>query len=242
MKTAFPSQKPDESGSALALTMIMTGIALAVLAAAMSWSANTTQLTHRSVQYTRSVAAAEAATEKVLSQMTKDYLSGGDLLVRDNVASYRQLVPQSADSTFWNQWEFNDASGNTGRTFVQSSISSSYVVLDSAYAGLRGFVSTYAVVAHARETGASQNVVAGVLQEVQLARIPIFQFAMYSSGDMEISCGQPLKITGQVHANKTLYVGDVVSGPVIRWRQIRILQRNVFKMFYRWKWIIKMMQ
>ena len=29
---------------------------------------------------------------------------------------------------------------------------------------------------------------------------------MYSAGDMEISCGQDFKITGQVHANKTLYV------------------------------------
>jgi len=206
MKTSFPPQTPAESGSALALTMIMTVIALAILGAAMSWSANTTQLTHRSVQYTRSVAAAEAATEKVLSRMQQDYLSGGDLLVRDNVASYRQLVPQSADSAFWSQWEFNDANGNTGRTFVQNAVSSSYVVLDSAYAGLRGFVSTYTVVAHARETGAPQNIVAGVLQEVKLARIPVFQFAMYSSGDMEISCGQPFKITGQVHANKTLYV------------------------------------
>ena len=206
MKTTFPQQKPNESGSALALTMIMTGIALAILAAAMSWSANSTQLTHRSIQYTRSVAAAEAGTEKVLSQMTKDYLFGGDNLVQGSVASYRQMVPTSADSSFWSGWEFNDAGGNTGRTFVQSASSSSYLTLDPPYAGLRGFVTTYTVVAHAREPAAPQNVVAGVLQEVQLARIPVFQFAMYSSGDMEISCGQPLTITGQVHANKTLYV------------------------------------
>ncbi len=206
MKTAFPQQEPNKSGSALALTMIMTAIALAMLAAAMSWSASSTQLTHRSIQYTRSVAAAEAGTEKVLSQMTKDYLLGGDLLVRDNVASYRQLVPTSADSAFWSGWEFNDAGGNPGRTFVQSATSGSYVNLDPPYAGLRGFVTTYTVVAHAREPAAPQNVVGGVLQEAQLARIPVFQFAMYSSGDMEISCGQPLTINGQVHANKTLYV------------------------------------
>lgn len=186
--------------------MVMTAIALAVLAAAMSWSASTTRLTHRSIQYTRSIAAAEAGTEKVLSRISKDYLSGGDKLVADNLASYRLIVPTASESSFWSGWEFNDAAGNTGRTFVQSAVSSSYTVLDSAYAGLRGFVSTYTVVAHARETTAPQDVVGGVLQEIQLARIPIFQFAMYSSGDMEISCGQPLKITGQVHANKMLYV------------------------------------
>jgi hypothetical protein len=51
-----------------------------------------------------------------------------------------------------------------------------------------------------------QDVVAGVLEQVDLARIPIFQFAMYSSGDMEISCGQPFAVTGRVHSNKMLYV------------------------------------
>ena len=206
MKTTSPTQRPDQTGSALALTMIMTGIALAILAGAMTWSANSTRLTHRSIQYTRSVAAAEASTEKVLSQLTRDFLSGGEKLVGDNLASYRQLVPRSADSSFWNEWEFNDASGNIGQTFVEKQSSSAYIVLNSTYAGLRGYASTYTVVSHALETAALQRVVGGVLQELQLARIPIFQFAMYSSGDMEISCGQPLVVTGRVHANKELYI------------------------------------
>ena len=206
MKATFSPQQPNESGSALVLTMIMTGIALAILASAMAWSANTTQLTHRSIQYTRSVAAAEAGTEKVLSRIVQDYLSGGEKLVGDNLASYRQTVPTSSDSSFWSGWEFNDGSGNVGQTFVQRASTNKYVVLNSAYAGLSGFASTYTVVAHARESAALQNVVGGVLQEVQLARVPIFQFAMYSSGVMEISCGQPFKITGRVHANDTLYV------------------------------------
>src|SRR5579883_2024210 len=29
---------------------------------------------------------------------------------------------------------------------------------------------------------------------------------MYSSGDMEISCGQPFTITGRVHSNGQLYI------------------------------------
>jgi hypothetical protein len=40
---------------------------------------------------------------------------------------------------------------------------------------------------------------------VQLTRIPIFQFGMYSSDDMEISCGQPFYIDGPVHSNGSLY-------------------------------------
>ena len=77
----------------------------------------------------------------------------------------------------------------------------SYTVLDSPYTGLQGYVSTYTVVSHAQDTASPQNVTGGVLQQLQLASIPIFQFAMYSSGEMEISCGQPFNITGPVHSN-----------------------------------------
>ena len=76
MKTTFTTQKPDQTGSALMLTMIMSAVALAILAAAMSWSASSTRLTYRSIQYNQSVAAAEAATEKVVSQINQDFLSG----------------------------------------------------------------------------------------------------------------------------------------------------------------------
>jgi hypothetical protein len=206
MKITISPYKPDQTGSALALTMIMTGIALAILAGAMTWSANTTRLTHRSIQYNRSVAAAEAATEKVVSHITRDFLSGGEKGVQDNLASYRHLVPKASDSTFWDQWEFNNAAGTTGQSYVERKASNAYVELNSTYAGLRGFITTYTVVSNARDTATPQKVVAGVLQEVQLARIPIFQFAMYSSSDMEISCGVDFNITGRVHSNGQLYV------------------------------------
>jgi hypothetical protein len=206
MAMKSPFQKPDRAGSALTLTLIMTGIAFAILAAAMSWSANTTRLTHRSIQYARTVVAAEAATEKVLSSISQDFLHGGEKLVADNLNDYRAMVPNSADSSTWSQWQFTSPDRYGGATHVQRGLGSNYVVLNSTYAGLRGYVTSFTVVSHAREANALQDVVAGVLQEVQLARIPVFQFAMYSSGDMEISCGQPFNVTGRVHSNKELYV------------------------------------
>jgi hypothetical protein len=63
------------------------------------------------------------------------------------------------------------------------------------------------VVAHARESNAPQNVVAGVLQRIELTRVPIFQFAMYSSGIMELAPGGPMTVSGPIHANDTLYMG-----------------------------------
>ena len=206
MKTGFPTQKPGQTGSALVLVLIMSAIALTILAGVMNWAANSNRLTHRSIQYTRSVAAAEAATEKVESQITRDFLSGGEALVSQNLNTYRQIVPLSSDSSYWNTWVFDDGNGNLNRTYVQGVPGTSYTVLDAPYTGLKGYVSTYTVVSHARDTASIQDVTAGVLQQLQLTRIPIFQFGMYSSGNMEISCGQPFDITGHVHSNGKLYV------------------------------------
>ena len=206
MKTQIISRK-ETSGSALVLVMIMSAIALAILASIMTWSASSARLTNRSIQYTRSVSAAEAATEKVITQINHDFLYGGERLVTDNLNTYRQnTVPTAADSAYWNTWQFNDASGNIGQTFVQRTPGNSYTVLGGSYAKLKGYISTYTVTSHATDTAANQDVMGGVSQELQLAGIPIFQFAMYSAGNMEISCGQNFDITGPVHSNKELYV------------------------------------
>ena len=202
----LPTQMRGRAGSALMLTMLMTGVALVTVAGVLTYASSTARLNYRSSQYTRAVAAAEAATEKVVAEVSHDYLSGGEALVGSRLAAYRQTTLTASDSAYWADWEFNDASGHAGQTFVSPGTASNYVVLNSAYAGLRGYASTYTVVSNARQTGAPQEVVGGVLQQLQLAHIPVFQFAMYSSGDMEISCGQPFVITGRVHSNGQLYV------------------------------------
>ncbi len=96
MKTTLTTSKQNQTGSALILTLIMSAIALALLAAAMSWSASSTKLTYRSIQYNRSVAAAEAATEKVVSQIDRDFLYGwrqfGDQQPEHLSPEYRALV------------------------------------------------------------------------------------------------------------------------------------------------------
>jgi len=201
-----------QKGSALALTMVMSAIALAVLAGAMAWSSGSTRLTDRSIQYSRAVEGAEAATEKAVGHIFHDFLYGGSILVNNSLDEYRKkTIPTTADSAYWSGWEFSDAKGNVGQTSVEAGDASKYVVLNSTYSGLHGYLTTYNVTSHARDTaaysgGSLKSVTAGVFQEVKLETIPIFQFAMYSSGDMEISCGQPLDIAGRVHANGMLYV------------------------------------
>jgi len=191
---------------ALLMTLIVCTVALTILAAALSLQSTSTRLTHRAIQYDRSVAAAEAATEKVLSSMTSDYLNGGESLVINNLNIYRAGVPTATDSAYWNNWVFDDGASNTAQTYIQRQVSTSYVVLGSTYAGLQALVSTYTIASHASDSTSIQKVNPGVYRQIQLAAIPVFQFMMYSSDDMEISCGQAFTVTGRVHSNKNLYV------------------------------------
>jgi hypothetical protein len=206
MKTSSHLRKGQRAGSALMLTLIMSAVALGILASVMAWSSASAKLTRRSIEYNRSIAAAEAATEKVLGPMTHDFLTGGEITVSNNLTTYRQnTLPTSSDSSYWGSWIFTDGT-SSNRTYVNLLQWQQYTVLNSVYAGLSGYVTTFAVVSHANDTGSSQKVGAGVYQELQLTSIPIFQFAMYSSGNMEISCGQPFTIGGRVHSNQILYV------------------------------------
>jgi hypothetical protein len=204
-KTMITTQTLRQAGSALVLTMVMAGVALAMLAAALSWSSTSTRLTYRSIQYTRSEAAAEAATDKVVSQISQDFLYDGEATVVNNLNTYRNTVPLPSDSAYWNTWLFNDASGNSGRTFVQRGALTGLQSLPP-YSNLLAYVSTYTVVSDAKDTANPQDLTVGVLQQIQLDTVPIFQFALFSSGNMEISCGQPFDITGPVHSNGHLYV------------------------------------
>jgi hypothetical protein len=206
MKLSKLNRAQQPAGSALLMTLVMSGIALLVLAGAMTWSVTNNRLTERSNRYVRAVAAGESAIEKILTQVNSDFLAGGEALVVNNLNSYRTTYPTSTDSAYWANWEFNNASGQVGQTYVIGGMASNYVVLTGPYAGLRGYVSTYTLVSNAREVKRIQDVVAGVMEQVNLARIPIFQFALYTSGDMEVSCGQPFAVTGRVHSNKALYV------------------------------------
>jgi hypothetical protein len=198
--------RPAEAGGALLVTLFLTTAALLAVGATLAYTTSTARLNYRLNQYNRAVSAAEATTEKVVSLMTRDYLSGGEALVLTNMATYRSTTMTSSDSSFWSDWQFNDTAGNVGRTYVNGGGNSNYVVITSIYAGLRGYASVYNIVSNARQTGVPQDVTGGVMQQVQLSRIPIFQFAMYSWGEMEVSCGQPFVISGRVHSNGILYV------------------------------------
>src|SRR5437868_11757641 len=118
MRFTNSSPHPANRGSALLLTMLMTGIAVLTVASVLSYTTSSARLNYRASQYERAIAAAEGATEKVVGMVSHDYLNGGEAAVQANLDVYRNSVLSSSDAPFWGDWEFSDAAGHLGRTYV----------------------------------------------------------------------------------------------------------------------------
>ena len=181
-----------------------------ILGAALDWCMTNAKLTDRNNQYYSTTAAAEAATEKVMASLGRDYAAQGEGLVFVNVANYRNLIPTSAENPEWAKYSFSDGTGLPNQTYVQRiSAAPSYVALSSKYRGLYGIASTYRIVSNARMNGTANTLNLGVKQDIQLASIPVFQFAIFYNMDLEINPGPDMKVTGRVHGNANINVQPV---------------------------------
>ena len=186
--------------------MIFTGVTLLTLAGLLRWSSMTSSLTRRNNQFESGSAAAEAAVEKVVAQMSEDFQQGGETRVSGNLLNYRQSAPTSQESNFWSSYEFSDGQGHVNQTFVDLVANWSYSPLEMQFKGLKGNAATYRVISHARQANSTQNRSSGVKAEFQIASIPIVQYQVFYALDLEINPGLlPLNIGGRVHSNGTIY-------------------------------------
>ncbi|MFO1500241.1 MAG: hypothetical protein U1G07_17945 [Verrucomicrobiota bacterium] len=93
MKTHLPRRARPDDGYAMLLTLVLGAVTMTVLAGALNWSANNLRLNSRSNQYFRTVAAAEAATESVVTRLTSDYYGSGDAYIQSRLDNYRAVIP-----------------------------------------------------------------------------------------------------------------------------------------------------
>lgn len=196
----------------LVIVVFMSAISLMVLAATLSRTNTTSSLNDRSGAHLAALSAAEAATEKVVATMIRDFRNGGHALVTANLNSYRTNIPSAGDAgtgNFWTNYVFSDAIGNNQRTYVNVISNFSYVQLESQYAGLYGYAIGYRALSNARPShGRNTAVVNAVQQDLQLATIPVFQFAIFYNGLLEFTWAAPFTVRGRTHSNSSIYTGS----------------------------------
>ena len=206
MNIHLSGKTKSRQGYALLLVMVLAAASILVYSSAANWTAASTRLNDRNNTYNCAVAAAEAATEVVLGYMTRDFFN--QTYDPSRLSYYGSFIPTPDWAA---AYLFTDGAGNPNATWVQSSATMVMTNLDSQFTGLYGLAYSCAVRGNARPLGTGYDMAAAVQQNFQLACIPIFQFAIFYTMDLEINPGAAMKVTGKVHSNANLYSAPPAS-------------------------------
>ncbi len=196
-----------KKGYALIITLTFLGIMLMLFATMMYYTVSNGNLTKRNNQFNASEAAAEAATERVLSQMTHDF----EYQSLSNSSTYYStaFLPTSFQSNWPVQYTYSNPSNNTpGQIGVyMGSLTTNLQMLNAQYSGLQGLLQNVTISATATPTSGTA-VPATVTETIQFAFIPLFQFAIFYNMNLEIAAASTLTIQGPVYSNGGIWSGS----------------------------------
>lgn len=214
MNLRIPSAAKPQAGYTLLTTLVLTGAITAMLAATLSRTMTNAKLNDRNNAWQSANAAAEAATEKVLSRMMVDFANGGETSLSNNLSTYRATLPTTSENSFWTNFLFSDGNGHNNAMYISRTTTTPnppYVMLEQQYPGLSAFAATYRILSNADFTNNNYNITGAVQQDVQMAEIPVFQFAVFYNTLLEFSDCATMTVNGRVHCNTNINVGCTSS-------------------------------
>jgi hypothetical protein len=209
MKTRILPQPQSTAGFALMTTLALLAIMLTVFASIMLWVSSSSKITERNNLYVSAQAAAESATENVMTTMMRDFTYGS----LNAASTYNGLKP---DTTAWpNRFAFADTNGAANHTTVNIG-DGTWTELPSQFNGLYGYGQDCVIASIAKTIGKSYDVSSTVSQLVWFGNIPLFQFAIFYNLDMEINPGSAMTVNGRVHSNYNIWATGTSAGSPLR--------------------------
>ena len=209
MQTLSSAKRWNARGYALIIIMCFLVVCLIVFASMMYWISSNAFVTQRNNQFNMSEAGAEAATEKVLSQMNYDYVAQS---LSNSGAYYGStFIPGlTTDQASWPvKFVYSDTNGVTNQISVNMGVWSAVMQpLNSQFQGLYGEVQPCTITATATPIGQRFNVPATISEAIQFASIPLCQFAIFYNMNLEIAAAQTLNIVGPVYSNGGIWSGS----------------------------------
>lgn len=190
---------------ALLMVMVFTAVTLFALGTALNWTSNQTVADERKGRFQRTQEAASAATAKVAGTMIRDFQEEGVAAVSSRLESYRNLVPTQKEHRTWADFLFSDNRGGKERTCVRQLSAWDYGEIRSLAGEAEGWRALYNIESQAQERSHPQPTTAAVRQLVEIAAIPLFQFAVFYDHDLELNASERVAIEGRVHCNGNIY-------------------------------------
>ncbi|HTX22469.1 MAG TPA: hypothetical protein VMD27_11530 [Candidatus Aquilonibacter sp.] len=209
MRITFRPIRYDTRGFALILTLAFVTVSLIVFGSMMLWVSSNAKVNQRNNQFNMSEYAAEAAVERVLAQMDRDFLYQS----LTTSTYYATLLPSQTNWPIGYQYSGTNSSTNISVWIGPNATNTQ--PLDSQYTGLYGLEQNCTITATATPASASgagsnwtYQVPATVSEQLQFASIPIFQFAIFYQINLEICPGSPMLISGPVFCNASIWEGS----------------------------------
>src|SRR5579872_4638220 len=119
MESQLQVSRAQNRGHVLLTVTVLLAISALMVAGVYSYAKSNVRLNQRNNDYIAATCAAEASTEKVLSQITTDFRNYGDGYLQQNPSTYRTLIPSSSEAGIWTNFDFQDLSGQSGHVEVQ---------------------------------------------------------------------------------------------------------------------------
>lgn len=202
---SIPARPQPAAGYALPLTLALIFIMLLAFGSIMHWVSSNSLVTERNNLHVTSQAAAESATENIITRMMRDFTFGS----LDAAPAYAACVP---DTNGWPVlFAFADTNGVARKTSVQIG-NMAWTSLPSQFHGLYGSGQDCLIASVATTVGRRYDVSGTVAQSVWFGTIPVFQFAIFYNQDLEINPGAAMTVNGRVHSNYNIWATGSSSG------------------------------
>ncbi len=196
------------AGSALVAAAMFCAIASLLLVSILTWAANHGRLVRRQQEYLMAQYVAEAGTEKVISAIRSNLYSTGVAPSQTTLNLYAtNQLPSSADGGVFTNYHFVSVAGVTNALTLSTSGTSTIQAISSGtYTGLNALITSYSITARANSFNRPVKLTTGVQRVMQIQSIPIFQFAVFYQGNLEVMPGADMTINGGLHSNGSAYI------------------------------------
>lgn len=163
-----------------------------VIGGMLAYAGGTMHLINREKGQIQSFYMAEAASEKMLSQIKLHFQNNASMPALNTIE-----LPDSSYFGLNSNLAYTDA-GN----WVAAQ-----PITEGDYAGLNGVKRTLNITITAQNNKVNPPATVTMTQGIEIQLIPIFQFGVFYSEDLEILPGANMTFSGPVHTNGNLYLG-----------------------------------
>jgi len=196
-----------QSGQALVAVAMFCGIAALLLVSILTWAGNQGRLARREQEYLMAQYVAEAGTEKVISSIRNCLYSTGQTPGTATLTLFStNCLPGSSDNSLFSSYRFVTTGGTSNQISITTNAASLSAISSGTYSGLNALVTSYTITARANSFNRPVNLTTGVRRVLQIQGIPIYQFAVFYQGVLEIMPGDTMTINGSIHCNNTMYL------------------------------------